>query len=188
MNWLFEQPLVIVVLGVLLILGLGAAWSASGRKELLIAIGVALALLVAGLVTERMVVTDQEAIRATLLQIARDVQSNNRQAVARHISSGAPQLKQKADAELPNYDFTECRVTKVFLIDVDRSAEPRSAIVEFNVVASGTFKYQGDHYSDSGIPRWVKLQLVREKDGRWTLQDYEHAEPTRGMFNQPLTK
>jgi hypothetical protein len=188
MNWLFEQPLVIVVLGVLLILGLGAAWSASGRKELLVALGVALALLIGGLVTERLVVTDSESIRATLLQIARDVQSNDRRAVARHVYSGAPELKKKADAELPNYEFTECRVTKIYNIDVDRLAEPRSAIVEFNVVASGTFKYQGDHYSDSGIPRWVKLHLVREKDGSWTIQEYEHAEPTRGMFNQPVGK
>jgi hypothetical protein len=188
MNWLFEQPLIIVVLGMLLILALGAAWSASGRQELLYALGVAFILLIAGLVTERLVVTDSEAIRATLLQIARDVQSNNRRAVARHVYSGAPALKQKADAELPNYEFTECRVTQVHTIDVDRLAEPRSAIVEFNVVASGTFKYMGDRFSDTGIPRWVKLHLVREKDGRWTIQEYEHAEPTRGLLNQPIGK
>lgn len=188
MTWLFESPLIIVVLGVLLILGLGAAWSATGRQELLYGIAAALVLLFLGLVTERLTVTDNEAIRATLLQIARDVQSNNRRALARHIYSGAPELKSKADTELPNYEFTECRVTQVYNVDVDSSAEPRSAIVEFNVVVSGTFHVMGDRYSDSGIPRWVKLHFVREKDGRWTVQEYEHAEPTRGMFNQPLTK
>jgi hypothetical protein len=188
MTWLFESPLIIVVLGVLLILGLGAAWSATGRQELLYAMAAALALLLLGLVTERLVVTDKEAIQATLVQIARDIQSNNRRAVAAHIYSGAPELKKKAEAELPNYEFTECRVTRIYEIDVDRSAEPRSAIVEFNVLASGTFHFLGDRFSDSNILRWVKLHLVREKDGRWTVQEYEHAEPTRGMFNQPLTK
>ena len=88
---------------------------------------------------------------------------------------------------MPNYEFTECRVTKIFTIDVDRLAEPRSAIVEFNVVASGAFKYQGEQFSGT-YPRWVKLHLVREKDGRWTIQEYEHAEPTRGMLNQPVGK
>ena len=185
MNWLFEQPLIIVVLGMLLILGLGAAWSASGRKELLVGMVAALALLIGGLVVERMVVTDREAIDATLEQIARDVQSNNRRALLRHIYSGAPELKQKAEAELPNYEFTECRITKIFSRDIDRLAEPRSAIVEFNVLVSGNFRYEGMSFSDSNIPRWVKLHLVREKDGRWTVQEYEHDTPQRGFMNEP---
>jgi hypothetical protein len=188
MNWLFEQPLAIVVLGMLLTLALGAAWSASGRKELLFAMGAALALLIGALVMERMVVTDREAIDATLKQIAHDVKTNNRRALMRHIYSGAPKLKQKADAELPNYEFTECRITKIHLIDVDSLAEPRSAIVEFNIIAGGNFTYEGISFSDTNIPRWVKLHLVREKDGRWTVQEYEHAEPQRGLLNQPLNK
>ena len=184
MDWLFEQPLIIVVLGMLLILALGAAWSASGRKELLWGLGAALALLIAGLITERMVVTDREAIDATLEQIARDVKGNNRRALMRHIYSGAPKLKQKAEAELPNYEFTECRITRIFSRDIDRLAEPRSAIVEFNIVAGGNFTYEGISFSDSNIPRWVKLHLVREKDGRWTVQEYIHDDPQRG-FLQP---
>ena len=128
MTWLFEQQLVIVALGVGLILALGAAWSASGRNELLYCLGAAFVLLIAGLITERMVVTDREAIHATLLTIARDVQNNNRRAVLAHIYSGAPELRKKADAELPSYQFTECRVTKIHKIEVDRSAEPHSAI------------------------------------------------------------
>jgi hypothetical protein len=188
MNWLFEQPLIIVVLGLLLILGLGAAWSATGRKELLLAMGAALAVLIGGLVMERLIITDREAIDATLEQIASDVQSNNRSALLRHIYSGAPRLKQKAEAELPNYEFTECRITKIFTRDIDTLAEPRSAIVEFNILASGNFTYEGVSFSDTNIPRWVKLHLVREKDGRWTVQEYEHDVPQRGLFNQPLAK
>ena len=41
MTWLFEQPLIIVILGVALIFVLGALWSASGRKELLYALAAA---------------------------------------------------------------------------------------------------------------------------------------------------
>jgi len=183
MTWLYEQPLVIVALGVGLILALGAAWSASGRKELLYGVGAAFVLLIAGLITERLVVTDSEAIRATLLTIARDVQSNNRRAVLAHIHSGSPELKKKAEAELPNYDFTECRVTKVHKVEVDRSAEPHSALVEFNVIASGTFKQSGMELTDT-VPRWVKLQMLRDKDGRWTIANYEHDDPQRMIMNR----
>jgi hypothetical protein len=184
MNWFFEHELIVVALGVATILALGAVWSSSGRKELLYAVGVVFALLIAGLIVERVVITDKEAIEATLKQIARDVKSNNRGAVARHIHSAAPSLKQKAEAELPNYDFTECRVTKIHLIDVDPSTEPRSAMVEFNVIASGTFKQPGFEVTDT-VPRWVKLHLLREPDGRWTVAEYEHDNPQRMILNRP---
>jgi hypothetical protein len=184
MNWLFEQPLIIVVLGVGLIFGLGAAWSATGRKELLYGVACALALLIAGLVTERLVITDREAIRATLQEIARDVKNNDRRAVVSHLHPSAPELKQKAEGELPNYKFSECRVTKVNLIDVDSLAEPRSAIVEFNVLAAGTFRYEGLEVTDT-VPRWVQLHMLREADGRWTVVSYEHDSPQRMLMNSP---
>ena len=183
MNWLYEQPLAIVVIGVLVLIALGAAWSATGRQELIYALATAFLLMVAALVTERLVVTDREAIEATLLMIAKDVQSNNIRALTSHIHSGAPGLKQKAEGEMPNYHFTECRLTKIHNIEVDVKAQPRIAVAEFNVMASGSFKAEGMEISDT-IPRWVRLNMVREKDGRWTVQNYEHDDPTRFMRNE----
>jgi hypothetical protein len=184
MTWLFEQPLIIVALGVTLILGLGAAWSASGRKELLYAVGATLALLVVGLVIERVVVTDREAIRQTLLEIASHVRNNDHAALRQRIHTSASDLKRKADSELPRYQFTECRITRIHKIDVDTSAAPHSAMVEFNIVASGTFKVEGAEVTDT-VPRWVQLQLLREDDGRWTVSGYDHAAPQQMMFQRP---
>jgi hypothetical protein len=188
MNWLFEQPIVIVLIGFVVLLALGAAWSATGRKELLYALGVTLLLIFVGLVVEKLIITDREAIRATLLVIARDVQSNNIRAIVGHVHSSNPELKQKAEAELPNYRFTECRITKIHLINVDARSEPRSAIVEFNVIASGSFKEAGIELTDTAIPRWVKLHMGREKDGRWTVKQYEHAAPQQMLFERPGEK
>jgi len=182
MTWLFEQPLAIVILGVAAILVLGAAWSATGRRELAWAIGVAILLMAGGLVLERLVVTDREAIQQTLLAIARDVESNNHTAVLRHVYSGAPSLKQKAQAELPNYRFTECRITKIHEVQVNSAAQPRTAAVEFNVLASGSFKEGGFEVTDTAVPRWIRLHLVREADGRWAVEDYEHAPPQQMLF------
>jgi hypothetical protein len=182
MSWLYEQQLVIVALGVTLILALGAAWSASGRKELLYAIGAAFILLVAGLIVEKVVVTDREAIRATVLQIARDVQNNDRRAVLAHVHSGAQQLRRQAEAELPKYEFKELRITRINLIDVDKQAEPRSAIVEFNVIGSASER--GGVVALDHVAQWVKLQMLREKDGRWTVAEFEHDSPERMIVNR----
>lgn len=184
--WLLEQPLIIVGLGVGLILSLGAAWTASGRQELLYALVAAIGLLFVGLITERLVVTDREKIRATLQEIARDVKANDHAKVMRHIHSSAASVKQQAQAELPKYKFTEFRITKIHTIDVDASTEPRSAMVELNMVGGGSFHEFGidaDH-----VPRWVQLHLLRETDGRWTVAAYQHDDPQRMMYEQPAAK
>src|SRR5947209_10465581 len=133
---------------------------------------------------ERLVVTDREAIRATLLEIARDLQHNDHRRVVSHIYSGQPELKRKAEAELPNYRFSECRITRIHSIDVDTSASPHSAVAEFNIIATGSFKEGGYEFTDT-IPRWIRLHLVREKDGRWGVQDYEHDDPQRMIMQTP---
>jgi hypothetical protein len=141
-------------------------------------------LTVVMLIVERYVVTDQEAIRATLAEIARDVETNDPRKVTRHIASSNQPLVQRAQTEMPNYQFNDCRVTEVHKIDVDAGAEPRSAMVEFNVSVEGTFKQAGMEVSGT-YPRWVRLHMVREDDGRWTVQNYEHDVPASFLFEQP---
>jgi hypothetical protein len=184
--WPLDRPEYIVIIGIVLGVIIGGLWTASGRKELLFGL-VAVALFTTiWLVVERLVVTDQEAIRATLYEIARDVQSNDVQRVTRHVAKSNQSLVTRAKNELPNYDFEECRVTKVHLTDVDAGAEPRSAVVEFNVVATGTFRQGSIEISDT-VPRWIQLQMVREEDGKWRVQNYRHDAPQQFLFGQPLS-
>jgi hypothetical protein len=185
MNLFLEQPLVVVVIGIVLGLAAGMAWTSTGRKEWLIALAAIVVFTITGLVIERAVVTDRESIETTLAQIARELQRNDHQAVLKHVATGATRIRQEAEAELPNYQFDECRVTKVHNIDIDDSAEPRSAIVEFNVIASGTFSHGGFEVSDQNVYRWVQLQMVHEKDGQWRVQKYEHDDALRAFQSRP---
>ena len=187
MSWLFDKPIYIVVIGAVLAVLVGAAWSASGRKELLYALAAIAGLVIVGLIVERAVVTDSEAIRATLMEIARDVQSNNVQRVTSHIAASEGQLVQKAQSEMPNYRFTECRLTKIHKIDIHEAGESRTAIVEFNIVATGTFRQGSIEVSDTRVPRWIRLDMVREADGAWRVRDYHHEAPQQMMFEKPLS-
>src|SRR5690349_698611 len=141
--WLLESPYTIVALGVAIIFALSAAWTATGRQELLYALAAAIALLFAALITERLIVTDREKIQATLKEIARDVKNNDHRRIVSHIHSSATAIKQKAQAELPKYHFTDFRITRINSIEIDRSADPPSAVVELNVVGGGTFHDAG---------------------------------------------
>ena len=183
--WLLEQPLYIVVMGIVLGILAGGCWTISNRKEFLYVLGAVVAFTVIALVVERLVVTDAEAIRSTLNEIARDVQSNDHQRLVEHISQANPSLAQEAAAVMPNYKFTECRVTKIHGTDVDASSEPRSAKVQFNVLVAGSFR-QGGMEASGTYGRWVELHMVKEPDGRWRVQAYDHRPPQQFMFGQPL--
>ncbi|MBC7856213.1 MAG: hypothetical protein IAF94_22510, partial [Pirellulaceae bacterium] len=165
MNWLFDRPVYVAILGLVLCVPIAIAWVMTGRKEVLYALAAAFALFVALLILERVVVTDREAIETTVQQIARDVQANDHAAVQRHIYSGSPQLNQKVQGELPNYQFSECRVTSQPEIKVNTTDEPRSAKVTFLAAAAGDFKYQGMSASaskEAPIRRHIILHMRKE--------------------------
>jgi hypothetical protein len=184
MSYLLEQPLAVVIVGVIAALGAGIAWTSTGRKEWLVGLGAVVVLTIGGLILEQVVVTDREAIESTLTEIARDVESNNIRALVRHIATGATVIQQAAEAEMPKYRFEECRVTKVHNIDIDATQEPRSALVEFNVIATGSFSDGGFELTGQQVYRWVQLHMVREKDGRWRVQSYKHDDPQHFMYNR----
>jgi hypothetical protein len=183
--WLFDTPIYIVLIAIVLGVLVGVAWTASGRKELLYALGAIVLLTVVMLIVERAVVTDREAIRTKLAEIARDVQANDMQRVLGHIAKSNPSLIPQVQNEMPNYDFTECRVTKIHKTDIDASAEPRSAIVEFNVRFDGKFGRGGFEMRGPGV-RWIRLQMVREEDGQWRVLNYEHDVPQRSIMGVPI--
>lgn len=186
MNWLLDRPLFIVLWGVVICIPIAIGWVASGRKEVLYGLIAALVLVAGLLITERLVTSDREALEITLQQIARDVESNDPQAVLGHVYSGAPALKAKAQQELPNYQFTQCRITRVHEIVVNSQDQPKSAVIQFNVAAAGSFKAEGMELTASKeqpIMRYVELKMRQEADGRWTVEDYSHAEPQAFMFD-----
>lgn len=187
MTWIFDQPLYIVILGIVLGVLVGAVWTMTGRKEALFALAGVVVLTLVMLVVERWVVTDAEEIHSTLAEIARDVKANDMDALVRHIARSNPGLIDQAQAEIPNYKFTDCRVTKIHEIDIDSSAEPRSARVEFNVTVDGAFRYEGTELSGR-FARWVQLQLVREADGQWRVENYRHADPTSFMMQPDIQR
>lgn len=187
MNWIFDRPAYVALLGVVLCVPIAIAWVMSGKKEVLYALAAAFAVMVALLITERIVVTDREAIEATLQQIARDVQSNDLAAVQKHVYSGAPALQGKVRGELPNYRFTECRITSQPEIEVNAKDEPRSATASFLAAAAGEFKAQGMSITaskEAPIRRHITLHMRREADGRWGVEDYSHAEITSAFFHK----
>lgn len=185
--WILDNPynpFLLAFIGTVLALVAFVAWLQSGRKEALIAAAAIAGIFVVLIIAERMMISDREAIEATLAQIARDLEANNREAVYAAIHPSKPELLAQAQAELPGYTFTECRITKIQETKINAEAKPKTAQVGFNVMVKGNFKQGADYFSGMTIARYVVLDLEQDSDGKWKVVHYEHHEPQAAIVEQ----
>jgi hypothetical protein len=183
--WILDNPynpFLLAFIGAVLALAAFVVWLQSGRKEALIAAAAIVGIFLILVLVERMTISDREAIEATLAQIARDLEANNRDAVYAAIHPSKSELLSQAKTELPGYTFTECRITKIQEIKVDAEAKPKTAFVGFNVIVKGNFKQGADYFSGMTIARYVELNLEQDTDGKWKVVNYSHAEPQQAIM------
>jgi len=178
MEWLWEKPLFIVIMGLLTAVILGGLWLQTGRKRALYALLVALGVMGLLLVVERVVETDRERIDALLHHVARLVERNDIDAALRFAHSKADSIRRQARAELPLYEFHRIRIKQNLEITVDAKRSPATAVARFNVTVvlsdrSGLLK-------DRHIPRFVVVRFEKEGE-EWRATHYRHHEPYAGF-------
>ncbi len=176
MTWILEEPIYILILGILTLAFLGFALMQTGYRGIFHAmLGVA-ALTVGLLILERMVETDKEQIESTLQTIARDVEANDLDAIYGHIYSGAPGILARAKREFPRYTFRHVKIKDNVEVVFENDHQPRKAVVTFNVVVDvrqGAFHHPH-------VPRFVRVTLLLE-EGHWRVAEYSHADPINGF-------
>lgn len=177
--WILDNPYnpgLLAFLGFIIGLAVFVAWIKAGKKELLYLLGAVVLIFVGLIVYERLTISDREAIEATLQRLARQLQVNDREAIYDAIHPDATEHLALARSELPNYTFEECRITKIYETKVAADEQPKTAVVEFNIIAKGTFKTQADVFPGT-VPRFVRLTMEQTADGKWLVRDYYHDSP-----------
>lgn len=175
---LFENPLLIGFIGVVTSLMAGFIWLQTGYRSVMIGTVGLLAMTVGAVLLNVNVVTDREHIEQILYSIAAALGKNDYSTVYGIIHPTAEQTVIRAKAELPNYKFSEARVTGIKDIQVNRFTKPATAIAEFYVfVAVST---QGNEFD---VRRFIRVYFM-QREGRWLVHNYEHYEPTAGFREQ----
>lgn len=166
-----------MIAGAILTLIFIAFWVHSREKAMLkVAIGVA--VITAAIVTcEQMVVTQREEVTDQIYALANSVQRNDFDATMEFFSVDHAETRRRAEAEMPRYDFQNCRVSAIFKFNLLK-ANPPTAEVLFN--ASVTVRV------DNGAePLWgqrrIKLTLEKNKEGVWKIIAYSHSDPRSGI-------
>ncbi len=166
MNWLLQQPLVIIVAGLVAELLLFFVLQTTGKRWVVGAMaGVAL-LLVAMLGLERLIVTPEEAIRAKLYELARQSQENDIEAIVANISRRAPDKQAEARAIFKRVTLEEVKVKQV--ADLTVADPPERASLRVRVLVVGGM---GGIQHQRGV-REFDVDLVLE-DETWKVRGFE---------------
>ncbi len=179
MTWVLEQPVYILILGVLSVAFLGFAWWQTSYRAMFHAMLAVFALTAGLLILEQLVETDVERVEDTLDQIARDVESNDLELILSHVYSGAQDVYARARNEFPQYQFRRVDIKRNVEVVIAENAHPPRAEVTFNVVVDVEVKATG--YAPR-VPRFVRVTMIFEND-RWRVAEYTHDDPQNSILS-----
>lgn len=182
MEVLFERPLLIVILGSVTAVLLGAAWVQTARRGLLIATFVTIAATAVLLCVEHLVETDREQITETLHAVADAVERNDIEGALVYADPETPWIRQQALTELPQYVFHRITIKPDLEIDIQPDKDPPLATARFHVMV--VLSDRAGWLQESRIPRYVVVSF-KKIDDQWLVYDYEHSTPRQGWLRQP---
>ena len=150
----------------------------NSRNKIMLYLAIGIALLAGGIFAcEQLVVTDREEVAVIVSDLADQVQNNNVQGVVKRLSPKYQETIRRAEAEMPNYNFSMCRLSGVPQFKDDET-NPNKKIVSFVV----NFRASSKRIKEK-IPGQRKVTLTFERDaaGEWKVIDYSHSDPRENV-------
>jgi len=174
MSILLESPLLIIISALVLLLIIYYFWTQT-RLKWILHLMAAIALIAIGLVIiERIVVTDREAIKTTLTDLAGRVETNDVDGALSYFAQSAKATRDRAAREMPGYKFRSCRIMNFQDFEPNADTGLKTCEVTFIVrvdVVAPTFAWDGP------AVRTVTLTLQKEPSGAWKVLNYSHYDP-----------
>ncbi|MHB8900949.1 MAG: hypothetical protein ACYC6Y_19550 [Thermoguttaceae bacterium] len=176
MDIFFESPIPVLLAGLIVGSVLGFAYLNTRRRGLLVAVGVVLALVVAGIALERWKKTDREQIGETLDQLASALRAlglpdNTAPEVTRAvkllISKQADRTRHLVEVNLALAKITEASYSNL-RVEVNKLSLPPSAEVRFDARVAGEGRPPlADVVAHHVYPLEFTIKMVFEKDDRY---------------------
>ena len=179
MNEIFENPILIGLIGGVAVIGCGYVGLKTGKRSPFVIGAIALLATLALLLLSLSIETDREQIRTALFELENAVQTNNVEAVLSHIHSRAPDIKQSARQEMERHTFRTVDIKRNLEITIQEDQSPRQAEATFNVEVQGDFD-RGRLPNSRGIV-WVVLQFQKDTDEKWRVTHYHYDRITEGL-------
>lgn len=179
MTWLVEEPLYIAILGIITIAFLFYAWTQTGYRWMMHAMFAAIALTLGMLLLEHLVDTEAELIEKTVLQIARDCETNDIDRILPHVYSGAPVAADEARREFGRHVVSDVDIKHNLEVRIVPNESPPLAEVSFNVGLNVRERREGG--INYGPVRLFVQLTMRKEGGQWKVASYRYQEPTASI-------
>ncbi len=179
--FMLESPWPIVLSGIVIEALLALALLRTGRGRFLwIMLGVGV-LVGGGLLLERCITTDQEAVEDCLDAIVAAAEANDINRLLENVSPKAVKVQIEARAVLNRVEVTKARLTDLET-KINRLTNPPSAKVKFRVI--GTGRDRSGEIPYQGFAEYLAVDL-RQENGRWLVFDYSFENAELRKFSVP---
>jgi len=165
MTWLFENPIPLIVIGVVIGIVLLILVYQTGQPRWLYIFGGFVLLFGGLLVAEKLIVTPREKLLATIEDGAAAVRANDWTRAATFVAPSAQQTAQKLQTQAKRYTIRELSILNRVL-KFDNDSNPTACDVGLLLkIAEAKSGYEGGAQ--------VSLHFVWfEKEGKWLVDDY----------------
>ncbi|MGQ9505197.1 MAG: hypothetical protein ACUVQG_11560 [Thermogutta sp.] len=174
MDWLFEDPTILIVVIVIAQAILGAFFLSTVKKEFLWGMAGLLVPLAGVLVADYLVVTDREAIELTIRYGVDALEDNDLDRVLTFLSPTAVKTRERATWALGIVKFSSIRISDL-KIQVNRLTQPPTAEVRFFAVFRYEFKEPTPEAVHDIYAARFKVLFEKVND-RWLLTDHYEYE------------
>jgi len=168
MALLIENPLPIILFGIIAEAILGVILLQTGRGVLLWAMGGVLVVVLCGVGLEWLVVTDVERVEAVLGRTVAALEDNDLEAVLACCSESADHTRREARRAIRLVEFTRVKITRLD-IQIIRHTSPPMAKARFSAMVAG--RDRKGNFGQVKKPIGFTLTLREEPDG-WRVTEH----------------
>ena len=174
MTMLLESAWPAIFGGIIVELLLAIAYFSLPKRGLVIAMGVVAAAIVALVVLERLVVTEQEEVENALLTLAATLETNDVSAVQDLIAPEATRVRSAAERHMPRYQINEVHVNRDLEVTLDRAANPSKAIAKFTCRVNANDRKGELPYTNALLEFSIHFRQVGDE---WLVDEYDVDRP-----------
>ncbi len=169
MTWLWDDPTLILSVGVLIEGLLGVVLFQTGRGWVLAAMLGILVCVLAAVAVEYFVVTPREEVENTLAEVAAALEANDLPSLLGYLADDGGQIRASATDALSRFKVREARIRNL-RVTVDLRALPPRATADFHGLLTlddprGQVPYE--HFARDFTV------FLEQRSGRWLLVRYE---------------
>lgn len=176
MTTLMENPFPIILVGVLAVAVCAVALVRTGRGIFLVAIGAIALLTGAGVLVEKLVVTQREEVEQVIDDAAAAVRANRLEGVLEQLSPDAGRARDLIRWAFGRATFEDVRLTRLEIRVINTASPP---LAKAEITGYVRCRDRLGEYPYDAVPIDGTLEL-RKINSRWLVTGYEMRQDPRG--------